>query len=237
MKKALLLSLIAVVFFANSYGQSNLWNKVSLERLDGLAKMDRASMPKKYQLYSLNLNDLKNQLASAPLDTSGQRSNLVLSFPNPDGGFDRYAFYESPVMEKGLADQFPHIKTYNAVGIDDPTASMRISFTAFGLHAMTISGNSSSVYIDTYTRDLNYFIVYRKSDITASRLFECEFNDDSAKTIEDFTKRNMPLQRIDDSTFRTYRLAVACTGEYGLFHGGTVALAQAVFTLTLIHVI
>jgi subtilisin-like proprotein convertase family protein len=232
MKKTLLLSLIAVVFFAKSYGQSNLWNKVFDQRLEGVTKMDRASMPSKYQLYSLNLNALKNQLAAAPLDSSGQNSNVILSFPNPDGGFNRYAFYESPIMEKGLADQFPDIKTYCAFGIDNPTASMRISFTAFGLHAMTISGNSSSVYIDTYTRDLNYFIVYRKSDITASRLFECEFNDDSAKTIEDFTKRNMPLQRIDDSTFRTYRLAVACTGEYGLFHGGTVALAQAAIVTT-----
>jgi subtilisin-like proprotein convertase family protein len=232
MKKSLLLSLIAVVVFVNTYGQSNLWNKVTEERLEGLAKMDRASMPSKYQLYSLNLNALKNQLITAPLDTSGQRSNLVLSFPNPDGGFDRFAFYESPVMEKGLADQFPDIKTYYAMGIDDPTASMRISFTAFGLHAMTISGNSSSVYIDTFTRDLNNFIVYRKTDITSSRQFECEFIGDSAKTIEDFTKRNTPLQQIDDSTFRTYRLAVACTGEYAVFHGGTVTLAQAAIVTT-----
>jgi len=232
MKKALLLSLIAIVFLTNSYGQSNLWNKVSEDRLAGLDKMDRASMPNKYQLYSLNLNALKNQLISAPLDSSGQNSNVILSFPNPDGGFDRYAFYDSPVMEKGLADQFPEIKTYSAFGIDDPTASMRISFTAFGLHAMTISGNSSSVYVDTYTKDLNNFIVYRKSDITASRIFECEFNEDSAKTIDAISKISKPLQRINDSTFRTYRLAVACTGEYATFHGGTVPLAQAAIVTT-----
>ena len=230
MKKALLL--FTVLFFANSYGQSNLWNKVSEQRLAGLAKMDRASMPSKYQLYSLNLNVLKNQLAAAPLDSSGQNSNLVLSFPNPDGGFDKYAFYESPIMEKGLADQFPDIKTYYALGIDDPTASMRISFTAFGLHAMTVSGSSSSVYIDTYTSDLNNFIVYRKSDITSSRIFQCEFEEESSKSSNTNSKRNTPLQRTNDSTFRTYRLAVACTGEYAAFHGGTVALAQAAIVTT-----
>ena len=230
MKKAIFL--FTVLFFANSYGQSNLWIKVSEERLAGLTKMDRASMPKKYQLYSLNMNALKNQLVAAPLDSSGQNSNLVLSFPNPDGGFDRYAFYESPIMEKGLADQFPDIKTYYAVGIDDPTASMRISFTAFGLHAMTVSGSSSSVYIDTYTSDLNNFIVYRKSDITASRIFQCEFDEESNKSSNTNSKRNSPLQRTNDSTFRTYRLAVACTGEYAAFHGGTVALAQAAIVTT-----
>jgi hypothetical protein len=216
MKNALLL--FTVLFFANSYGQSNLWNKVSEQRLAGLAKMDRASMPSKYQLYSLNLNALKNQLATAPLDSSGQRSNLILSFPNPDGGFDRYAFYESPIMEKGLANQFPDVKTYYAVGIDDPTASMRISFTAFGLHAMTVSGSSSSVYIDTYTSDLNNFIVYRKSDITSSRIFQCEFEEESSKSSNTNSKRNSPFQRTNDSTLRTYRLAVACTGEYAAFH-------------------
>ena len=232
MKKTLLLTFIAVLFFTNSNGQNSLWEKVSQSKINNLPKMDRASMPSKYQLYSLNLNSLKNQLVAAPLDSSGQNSNVILSFPNPDGGFDRYAFYESPIMEKGLADQFPDIKTYSAFGIDDPTASMRISFTAFGLHAMTLSGKSSSVYIDTYTRDLNNFIVYRKSDITASRIFQCEFNEESAKTIDAVSKRNMPLQRTNDSTFRTYRLAVACTGEYAAFYGGTVALAQAAIVTT-----
>lgn len=230
MKKIFLV--LAVVLFSNSYGQSNLWNKVSEERLAGLTKMDRASLPTKYQLYSLDLNALKNQLVSAPLDSSGQNSNVVLSFPNPDGGFNSYEFYESPIMEKGLADQFPDIKTYYALGIDDQTASMRVSFTAFGLHAMIVSGNSSSIYIDTYTTDLNNFIVYRKSDITSSRIFECGVTEETNKSRSGTTKKNTTLELLNDSTFRTYRLAVACTGEYAAFHGGTVALAQAAIVTT-----
>ena len=233
MKKLILLSLFTILSFANSFGQSNLWNKITQDRLAGLEKMDRATMPKTYQLYSLNLTALKSQLIAAPLDSSGQSSNLILSFPNPDGGFDRYAFYESPLMEKGLADQFPDIKTYSALGIDDPTASMRISFTAFGLHAMIVSGKSSSIYIDTYTKDLNNFIVYRKSDITASTQFDCHVEENTSNKTENYKKSNTSLHRVNDSRLRTYRLAVACTGEYATFHGGTVALAQSAIVVTI----
>jgi subtilisin-like proprotein convertase family protein len=232
MKKLLQLLVLAILIATNGFAQGSLWQKTSVERISGLPLMDRASMPLKYQLYSLELSALKNQLQSAPLDSSGQNSNVILSFPNPDGGFDRYAFYESPIMEQGLADQFPDIKTYSAFGIDDRTASMRISITEFGLHSMTLSGTSSSVFIDTYTKDLNNFIVYRKSDINASRIFQCEFNGDSNKTIDAITKNIMSLQKTNDSTLRTYRLAVACTGEYAQFHGGTVASAQAAIVTT-----
>jgi subtilisin-like proprotein convertase family protein len=233
MKKKLLLSLITFIFIANSYGQVNLWNKVSDESLAGSPKMDRASMPKKYQLYSLDLTALKSQLADAPIDSSGQTSNLILSFPNPDGVFDRYAFYESPIMEKGLEDQFPDIKTYRAIGIDDPSASMRISFTMFGLHSMTISGISSTVYIDTYTSDLNNYIVYKKSEISNSRQFQCDFNEENTYINKSNSENDLTFQRFNDSTFRTYRLAVACTGEYAGKFGGTIAGAQAAIVTTI----
>ena len=229
MKKIILLSLFAVMSFASSYGQSNLWNSTTEDRLAGLEKMDRSSMPSKFKLYSLNLNALKNQLVSAPLDSSGQNSNVILSFPNPDGGFDRYAFYDSPIMEQGLANQFPDIKTYLGKGINDPTAVLRLSFTQFGLHVMRLSGSDATIYIDTYTSDLNNYIVYKKSNVTRTTSFECEFDKYNQ---EAFRPIDNNAAFTSDGIFRTYRLAMACTGEYAAFHGGTVAGAQAAIVVT-----
>ena len=230
MKKTICYIAICFLCCTMSFGQE-LWKGISLEKANSLSKMDRASLPSKYKLYSLDMNVLKSRLVQAPKDNLGIRSMVILSFPNSEGGLNKFAFYESPIMEQGLADQFPDVKTYSAIGIDDPTAKMRISITPFGLHAMVVSGNSSTMYIDTYSKDLNNYIVYRKSNITASRTFNCEFNEPRGKSNPTGSKNNI-VQKNSDSNFRVYRLAVACTGEYATFHGGTVALAQAAIVVT-----
>ena len=44
--------------------------------------------------------------------------------------------YEAPVMEKGLADKFPNLKTYTGKNIKNPAEAIRFSITVFGLHMM-----------------------------------------------------------------------------------------------------
>lgn len=230
MKKKVFCLSLCLLCFTVSQGQE-LWKNVSLEKTSNLAKMDRASLPSKYKLYSLDRDVLKSRLMQVPKDNVGIKSTVILAFPNSEGGLNRFAFYESPIMEQGLADQFPDVKTYSAIGIDDPSARMRVSITPFGLHAMVLSGNSGTMYIDTYTKDLNNYIVYRKANIDPSRTFNCEFNEQGAKSNDKESKKDI-VKKNSDSNFRVYRLAVACTGEYATFHGGTVALAQAAIVVT-----
>jgi subtilisin-like proprotein convertase family protein len=228
MKKIVHLLLITVLFFANSYGQRSLWTKVSNERLAGLPKMERLSMPRNYQLFSLDVTAFKAQLQLAPLDSENVQSNIIIAFPNPDGLMENYRIYESPIMEPGLAIQFPDMKTYSGKGITDPTASMRFSITQFGLHTMTQSGNDGANFIDTYTQNLANYIVYRKADVANPRNFECHVNETRTTSLNGIEG----MQRNSDSNFRVYRLAVACTGEYATFHGGTAAAAQAAIVVT-----
>ena len=49
---------------------------------------------------------------------------------------------------------------------------------------------------------------------------------------EKLSEMNDELNRASDGNFRVYRLAMACTGEYAAFHGGTVAGAQAAIVVT-----
>ncbi len=233
MKKNILYALFMAMLFSSGYGQS-LWNKTSKEKLTQLAKMDRASMPSKYEWFSLNLSALKSQLQSAPLDTSGSQSNVIVAFPNPDGELDNYQIYEAPVMEAGLSVKFPDIKSYVGKGIDDPTAMIRFSVTLFGLHTMTFSGNGGTAFIDTYTKDLKNYIMYKKSDVTPSRTFECLVNDSSNLQLDNSNRLPVNWQRASDGQYRIYRLAMACTIEYAAYHvtaaglgGGTLAQKKA----------
>lgn len=248
MRKNLLLFLIAFAFFASSYGQSSLWVKATEERINELPKMERASMPSQYDLYSLNFSAMKSQLQNAPLDSSNTVSNVVIAFPNPNGELQNYRIYEAPVMEKGLADKFPDIKSYSGQGIEDPTASIRFSTTLFGLHVMSLSGNSGTFYIDTYTKDLNNYIVYSRKNIqNGNTTFKCLVQDEE-QVATNSENINNAARLVNDGVFRQYRLAMACTIEYAAFHvnaaglnAGTLAqkkaavLAAMVVTMTRVN--
>ena len=84
------------------------------------------------------------------------------SFPFPDGTLQHFAVVESPIMAPELAARYPEITTYEARGIDDPTAVARLDRTPAGFHAMILSG-SDTVFIDPYLRgnDTLYASYYR----------------------------------------------------------------------------
>jgi hypothetical protein len=87
---------------------------------------------------------------------------------------------ETPILHPTLAAKYPMIKTYTAQGIDDPTATMKISITQFGFHGIIFSGQHSTNYIDAYTYDRSTCIVYDRNSIQGQkRAFECLTDDPS----------------------------------------------------------
>ena len=232
MKRFLQLVVITILSLTNSYGQSSLWSKISGDRINDLPKMDRASMPSQYELFSLDFNGLKIQLQNAPLDSSGLNSNLIVAFPNPEGKLNNFRIFEAPVMEAGLSIKFPGIKSYVGIGVEDATSTIRFSTTLFGLHVMSMSGVDGTFYIDTYTKDLNNYIIYSRNNVQRTSSFNC-MTLDATET----TNQNSFIEEssfVNDGIFRQYRLAMACTIEYAAYHvtaaglgGGTLTQKKA----------
>ncbi|MDB9874537.1 M12 family metallo-peptidase, partial [Flavobacteriaceae bacterium] len=117
-----------------------------------------------------------------------------------------------------LAAKFPQIKTYKAIGVDDPTATMRFSVTQFGLHSMKLSGIDGASFIDPYTKDRENYIIYNKSSLDADYgNFEClTDNDIHITSLGD----NYDRADTNDQKLRTYRLALSSTGEYSSIFAG-----------------
>ncbi len=96
--------------------------------------------PSRYTALTLDAPGILAQLATAPLeDTPAARNPLILNVASPDNTFSRFAVLESPVMESGLNELFPDIRTYVGQGIDDPTATLRADFTPLGFHAQVLA--------------------------------------------------------------------------------------------------
>ena len=210
--------LLTIILISNiGYSQRGFWTKTSEEKLEMLEKMDRDVYPSKFQLFHLDFNLFKQQLLNAPIENNALSSNLVLKFPDYEGNLKSYKIFEAPIMEKELSDKFPNIRSYTAQGIDDPTSTLRFSVTDFGLHVMSLSGKMGTYYIDTFTKDLNNYIVYSRKDIQKARTFGCFVTDEDNLLIDESKGHDNQIL-VNDGNLRQYRLAISNTIEYAAYH-------------------
>ena len=207
---------------ATLFSQNQYWGKTTSSRFSEAEILQRTSMPNSFKVFHLNRAKFSEVLDLAPLKNSNAlNAPVVVEFPISDGSFQRFSITESPIMHPTLAAKYPQIKTYKAIGIDDPTATMRFSVTQFGLHAMKLSGIDGTSFIDPYTSDRKNYIIYNKGSLDANYgNFECstdsEINSESQRA-------NTKLDLVDtnDQKLRTYRLALSSTGEYSSIFAGS----------------
>ncbi|MBN8570309.1 MAG: hypothetical protein J0M18_11805, partial [Ignavibacteria bacterium] len=223
-------ALIFTLLLSLSASAATYWNDVSEASIQTTG--ERVIKPIKFRTLNLNSSDLKPLLQSAPLEKNvhPKNSNSVISLPMPDGTFLRFKFVESPVMEDGLAVQFPDIKTYMGQGIDDPYSSVRFDITPLGFHAMIFS-ERGTVFIDPYAKGDNFnYISYYKSDFRTDKQMSCELIDDAH-----MEKNHAPYSpdMLAEGELRTYRTVIACTGEYAAYFGGTQVAALAAIVVSL----
>lgn len=227
------LSVLFIFFFSyySASAQNNFWKDI-LESKIAVAGKQRKIVPRQYRTLSLDTQKLTSLLKTIPKEfTERAKKNApVITLPMPDGSFNRFYLVETSMMEPGLAAQFPNIKTYSGQGIDDPYATIKIDWSERGFHAMILSPVTGSIYIDPYAgQTLTNYISYFKKNLKSKTLF----TEGSQIINESVLNRSITAARPQGAqciggTLRSYRLAVACTGEYALAVGGpTVTVAQA----------
>lgn len=205
---------------------SNFWSKATVSSFNQTG--ERIVWPEKYEALQLDLTALRNALVLAPKEYSVNRlQGLELSIPMPDGTFKRFSVLETEVMHPKLAAKYPQIKTYVAVGVDDVHSWMRMDIGYLGFHAMISAGNGF-VFIDPVNNtELENYISYYKSDMPNAYDRHCEFKNNQTEeeristALSEQNKVGLKIHDTGDE-LRTYRLALACTGEYAATKGGTV---------------
>lgn len=182
----------------------------------------RVIVPERFNAVQLDFASIKTFLWSLPdeKEISGQRNlGQILSLPMPDGSSARFRVWESSIQEIGLQGKFPNIRTFAGQGIDDPAATIRMDYSPHnGFHAQILSP-SGRIYIDPYARgDVNNYISYYARDYRKTTNFSCGVQDDP-NAVTGMAGRIEAACR--GTNLYTYRLAVACTGEYAQAVGAT----------------
>jgi hypothetical protein len=243
MKK--LFTLFLAIFFAltiKAQGNDKFW---SLSKdADVQPQGKRQIIPQKYLVFKLTGTLLKDALFAAPNEKSVKinESSCIITLPLPNGTFQKFRVVEASIMEQGLATQFPNIKTFSVKGIDDPYANGKVDWNEFGFHGMIRTANEGDFFVDPYcTENTTDYITYYTKDFVkdpsqvlpeAGVIKSSDAKNETApkKKEEEEAKINnvsAPPATCVGAQLRTYRLAVACTGQYAVAATGSATPTTA----------
>ena len=211
--------LFSIIFSLTAQNSDDLWSKTSELEKTSSKKIKRKSIPTNFGVHQLNLSRLKSKLGNTP-KRKGKlvKSNTILSFPNEKGQLEKYQVFEVSILEESLQKKHPNIKSYIGKGIDNPSSVVRFSVTSIGLHAMVLQKSGDAVYIDPYTSNKESYIVYTKKNLSEVNQFECKFDELNSESKFETSNVSAKNNNADDGILRTFRLAIATTGEYSQFH-------------------
>jgi hypothetical protein len=218
---ALLLAIPARVFAQSS--DSPLWQDVPDPQSQSSLRaqttpLEREIIPQSYRTVSLQRNAMQVFLDAVPTESSGRKiqDGTEITLPLPEGGYGRFKILESPIMEQGLANQFPEIKTFIVQGVDDPASSGRIDQTPKGFRACIYS-TRGRFFIDPYWKENDSVSMsyYTRDYLNPAKLKElaCGVLGNSNPTALRSASLSL-VARPTGALLKIYRLALACTGEY-----------------------
>lgn len=238
MFKVVFAILIATTLSVSLFAQKSFFTEVT--ETQGLKRSaNRVIVPQKYKTLAIDKTNLAVFLKTLPSEANRGQAP-VMELPMPDGKMAKFHVWESSVMEPALAAKYPEIKTYSGQGIDDPYATARFDYNPyFGFSAQILSVNGN-VYIDPYAKgNISYNISYYIKDYSKTGFFVCGTDTDPVLPGNDMAKEQAGPCR--GTELYTFRLALACTGEYAtrvcLPAAPTVAATLAAMTTSVNRVV
>lgn len=229
---------LSTVFASGSFAQEAKKPKGPWKRIDESSFTvtgTRYIKPTEYLTFSLDVETLRTNLATAKRITDPAYVPVYIDLPKPDGSVGTYKVYENETMAPELAAAFPEIRSYDGVATDNSGELVKFDLTPQGFHAMTLIPGKKTTYIDPYSfggGDITHYIVYSREHIVRTEPFVCHLDEERLATEMQHDEVE-PAKTFGNCTKRTYSLALSATGEYTAFHGGTVALAQAAQVTTI----
>jgi hypothetical protein len=235
MKKIILLTLFTVMsFFDIAAQKNNFWTPVN-ENVTAVSKIaQRESFPSNFALYSLNLEAFKTVLTTTP-DRFLAQEGVIITLPNAEGEMERFELFEASNFEPELQAQYPEIRSYVGIGIDDKKAQLRMSIDPKGVQTMIFRAGKKTEFMEPYSESGLIYASYVSSRQKGKMPFTCSTVDHS---LSNRLSEEIDNQEVlgSNGVLKTFRLALSCTGEYGTFHGGAAgALASMNATMTRVN--
>ena len=231
--RSLILTTVFILGNLVAFGQNDFWTNSSKSRTSNSPLAEKEVFPEKFSAFTLDLHALQQVLRHAPdeFSTASRANPLSIVLPLPDGSRERFHFVKSSMMEAGLAAKYPKIRTYAGQGQDNPAIRFRaVMTTNHGFHVILHSPKGSFFIMPSSKDQVSHYLSVNTNDIPLDpqykQNFSCDMNslanDESEFEEEEMELLQAATQRAPIVTnLKTYRLALATTGELYSYYGNT----------------
>lgn len=226
-KLRLVFTITMIFSWFSVLGQTNFWKPIISTqknlRVSGVTPDEKTT-----KVFSLQASGLQKTLEQV----SGSKTVDII-FPNSTGDFITYNVKEASNFAPGLAEKYPQIRAFIGEATNGSGEQIRISSAPNGIQTMNLAPQQqfTSFMQQTAEKDNTYVWYVGTSQSVLKTPFVC-------KTQSILAEQNIPIATslVQEQKLRTFRLAVAASGEYTLYHGGTVAGALAAINATVTRV-
>ncbi|MBK8485342.1 MAG: T9SS type A sorting domain-containing protein [Saprospiraceae bacterium] len=245
MKTRLLATLAFLAFALNMNAQKSFWSLPADQ--PEISKTSSWNQLSNYQVFQIDHKSFRDYLLNNVPFENKANHGFPVQFPMPDGTQRTFYLSESPVMEPELAAKYPEIKTYKGT---DGINYMRMSISPYSFQVFILTQEGDIVIEAIHKSNLNLYGVFNAKDLVIQDPLKLscgtkELAKLSATEEPDLNQKMQSRSNLGAGLpvdLRTYRLALACTGDWGQqanLGGGTLATAldKMVASLSLINAV
>jgi hypothetical protein len=214
MRKVNALLLFCILGMAARAQQNNFWKPVSEATL-GKILFEGKQKPREYRLFQLDETSLQSITSLVPSESTlrGAPSTFELTVPDADGNLRRFRIQHAPVMDAALAARHRGIYSFLGHSAGNDGAVIRFAFSPLGFSGTIFSPGKPTHYIEKVDKASRTYAAVART--TVQQLpFECSTQPGTRNRAGRLNATGPQWKNADDGKLRTFRLAMACTGEY-----------------------
>lgn len=111
---------IFIFFFSLPlFSQKGTWERITTTNVKPNKIASRQTFPSEFTLYSGSVDQIQKSLKQSPERLKTNFSNVIISIPNAEGNLERFQMFEFSNFAPELQAQFPEIRSYIGIGIDE----------------------------------------------------------------------------------------------------------------------
>jgi len=228
--------LLACLLAQNASAQVRTFEALTSKNEAGFFK-EAKSYFKDVTLQKIDVAALRRELASAPVENRLSTNTVSIEVPMPDGKPEIFDMFESALLAPHVAEQHPDIKTYFGRSRSDKNMNINLTITSSGMSAIILNTPQGAAYIEKvtgYSRADYYRSYYAKDAISPwsknKKRIQCfgpggEHTESKGIIPQPASMRTSANIGIGNNSvggqLRTFRLAIAVTGEFTKKHGNS----------------
>jgi len=170
------------------------------------------------KIRSVQLDDSFIRERFNAMNSSVGKGSSIFFFPNENGQLESFSMAAIPVFAE--AQTHPTIRAYRGQSLDRKNITIRITVSPLGLSG-TMRTPSGFLFFQPDNRSTSSYVFYQRKDIVTEeeRTVFCTTENKQTKVKKNFQQSGMSAKNRVSGQLKTYRFAVATSGEYTQFWG------------------